>query len=178
MSPFSNLGLMENTCSFLRLEELANLRQISKKNVPICEAIWNKFNPFEKLHRSVTQRHYEIIVASSASNGPELNQVLNNWIFSQRFAGNWLLKSLSILGLVEEQNREFKNLNKAIKIIFLEAVQQDGDALQYASNNLKNDEDIVAPAIQQNRNARQYASDHFKLNDILDEADETACLIT
>eukprot|EP00613_Pedinella_sp_CCMP2098_P061722 CAMPEP_0171983108 /NCGR_PEP_ID=MMETSP0993-20121228/273117_1 /TAXON_ID=483369 /ORGANISM="non described non described, Strain CCMP2098" /LENGTH=1144 /DNA_ID=CAMNT_0012635835 /DNA_START=31 /DNA_END=3461 /DNA_ORIENTATION=- len=48
---------------------------------------------------------------------------------------------------------------KADKEIVLAAVQQNGNALQYAANDLKADKEIVLAAVQQNRNALKFAAD-------------------
>ncbi len=42
------------------------------------------------------------------------------------------------------------------------AVQQNGSALQYASDELKNDKEVVMIAVQQNGSALYYASDKLK----------------
>ena len=42
------------------------------------------------------------------------------------------------------------------------AVAQNGSALQYASDELKNDKEIVMAAVAQNGSALQYASDELK----------------
>ncbi len=48
------------------------------------------------------------------------------------------------------------------KEFVLEVVKQDGEALQYASDELRNDKDVVLAAVQQDRDALQYASDELK----------------
>lgn len=46
--------------------------------------------------------------------------------------------------------------------MILEAVKRDGSLLEYASEELKNDKEVVLGAIKNNKNSFQYASEKLK----------------
>lgn len=48
------------------------------------------------------------------------------------------------------------------KDVVLEAVKQDGRALRFASENLRNDKDVVLEAIKQDEWALQFASEELR----------------
>ena len=48
------------------------------------------------------------------------------------------------------------------KEVVIEAVKKDGNALQFASEELQNDKDVVIVATKQNAIAIQYASDELQ----------------
>ncbi|WP_064610347.1 DUF4116 domain-containing protein [Streptobacillus moniliformis] len=48
----------------------------------------------------------------------------------------------------------------------LKAVKQDGWALEFASEELKNDKEVVMAAVKQNGDALQFASERLRNNEI------------
>ena len=70
-----------------------------------------------------------------------------------------------VLEAVKENGRALQYASKLLrndKEVVLEAVKQDGRPLEYASNELKNDKEIVLKAVKQNGWALEYVSQQFQ----------------
>ena len=64
---------------------------------------------------------------------------------------------ISIKRMMEERNTIYGNSN-----IVMAAVKQDGDALEFASEDIQNDREIVMDAVEQNGIALEFASEYLK----------------
>lgn len=87
------------------------------------------------------------------------------------------LLSKRVQFMIEDLKDERGKRGMDIKTVALIAVQQDGDNLQYASNNLKAKEDVVLAAVMQKCNSIQYASNGIQ-NRAMDIVKRWQCTIT